>query len=66
MISTYNTMLYKNIEDLCKYSGESLDEELFDFIENVYLNANHLGASCDSRQIAALAYETFRLINKEK
>ena len=65
-MSTYNITLYKNIEDLCEYSGESFDGELFDFVENVYLNASYLGASCDSRQIAALAYETFRLINKEK
>ena len=65
-MSVYYSTLYKNIKDLCKYSGEDFDEELFNFAENVYLNADHLGALCDSRQIAALAYETFRLINKEK
>jgi hypothetical protein len=62
----YNSEAEIMIEQLCAYTNKAYTCKLADFVENVYLNVEKLGGELVSRQIIALAFETFWLITDKE
>uniref|UniRef100_A0A6M3JHL2 Uncharacterized protein n=1 Tax=viral metagenome TaxID=1070528 RepID=A0A6M3JHL2_9ZZZZ len=62
----FNSKAEQMVKQLCIYVGREYTRELSDFVENVYLNVQELGGELASRQIIALACETFWLITDKE